>query len=97
MRYLRRAYAYAKAIYPGYQGGEILSTMILGIIGALVGESLFTFLRTATLEITAAGAGLTLPGILVAVLGAIVAISLWGYNQKKQQCLIADWQLSTLT
>ncbi len=45
MRYLRRAYAYAKAIYTGYQGGEILSTMILGIIGALVGESLFTFLQ----------------------------------------------------
>lgn len=71
--------------------------MILGIIGSFLGESLFTFLRTGTLQITATGPGLTLPDILVAVLGAIVAISLWGYNQKKQQCLIADWQLSTLT
>ncbi|MEH1781533.1 GlsB/YeaQ/YmgE family stress response membrane protein [Nostoc sp.] len=70
--------AIAKAIYPGYQGGGILSTMILGIIGAFVGGSLFTLLRTGTLQITAAGTGLTLPGILVAVLGAIVAIYLWG-------------------
>lgn len=76
MRCLRRAYAYPKAIYPGYQGGEILSTMILGITGAFVGGSLFTLLRTKTLQITSAGAGL-IPGILVAVLGTIVAIYLW--------------------
>jgi uncharacterized membrane protein YeaQ/YmgE (transglycosylase-associated protein family) len=68
----------AKAVYPGYQGGGILSTMILGIVGAFVGGSLFTLLQTGTLQITAAGAGLTLPSILVAVLGAIVAIYLWG-------------------
>jgi uncharacterized membrane protein YeaQ/YmgE (transglycosylase-associated protein family) len=78
VRCLRRAYAYAKAIYPGYQGGGILSTMILGIIGAFVGGTLFTLLQTGTLQITAAGAGLTLPGILVAVIGATVAIYLWG-------------------
>jgi uncharacterized membrane protein YeaQ/YmgE (transglycosylase-associated protein family) len=70
--------AIAKAVYPGYQGGGILSTMILGIIGAFVGGSVFTLLQTGTLQITAAGAGLTLPGILVAVLGAIAAIYLWG-------------------
>lgn len=70
--------AIAKAVYPGYQGGGILSTMILGIIGAFVGGSLFTLLKTGTLQITAAGAGLTIPGILVAVIGAIVAIYLWG-------------------
>ncbi|MEH2252915.1 GlsB/YeaQ/YmgE family stress response membrane protein [Nostoc sp.] len=70
--------AIAKAIHPGYQGGGIISTMILGIIGAFVGGTLFTLLRTGTLQITAAGTGLTLGGILVAVLGAIVAIYLWG-------------------
>ena len=66
--------AIAKAIYPGYQGDGILSTMILGIIGAFVGGSMFTLLGTGTLQITSADAGLTLPGILVAVLGAIVTI-----------------------
>jgi len=68
--------AIAKAIYPGTQGGGILSTMILGIIGAFVGGSLFTLFSTGTLALTAPG--LSIPGIFVAVLGAIVAIFLWG-------------------
>ncbi|WP_017652529.1 GlsB/YeaQ/YmgE family stress response membrane protein [Fortiea contorta] len=70
--------AIAKAIYPGYQGGGILSTMILGIVGAFIGGTLFTLFRTGTLQITAAGAGLSIPGLIVAVIGAIVAIYLWG-------------------
>ncbi|WP_341529659.1 GlsB/YeaQ/YmgE family stress response membrane protein [Nostoc sp. UHCC 0302] len=70
--------AIAKAVYSGYQGGGILSTMILGIVGAFIGGSIFTLLRTGTLQLTAAGAGLSLTGILVAVLGAIIAIYLWG-------------------
>lgn len=70
--------AIAKAIYPGYQGGGILSTIILGIIGAFVGGSLFTLIRTGTLQITAAGAGLSIPGLFVAIIGAIIAIYLWG-------------------
>ena len=70
--------AIAKAVYPGYQGGGILSTMILGIVGAFIGGSIFTLLRTGTLQLTAAGAGLSLTGILVAVIGAIIAIYLWG-------------------
>jgi uncharacterized membrane protein YeaQ/YmgE (transglycosylase-associated protein family) len=68
--------AIGKAIYPGTQGGGILSTMILGIIGAFVGGSLFTLFSTGTLALTAPG--LSIPGIFVAVLGAIVAIFLWG-------------------
>ncbi|WP_442943494.1 hypothetical protein [Nostoc sp.] len=50
--------------------------MILDIIGALVDGSLFTLLRTVTLQITAAGADL-ISGLLVAVFGAFVAIYLW--------------------
>jgi uncharacterized membrane protein YeaQ/YmgE (transglycosylase-associated protein family) len=67
--------AIAKAIYPGRQGGGILGTMLLGIIGAFVGGSLVTFLETGALQLTAAG--LSVPGIFVAVLGAILAIFLW--------------------
>lgn len=67
--------AIAKAIYPGYQGGGILSTMILGIVGAFIGGSLLTLLQTGTLQLTATGLSVT--GILVAVLGAIIAIYLW--------------------
>ncbi len=67
--------AIAKAIYPGRQGGGILGTMLLGIIGAFVGGSLFSFLTTGSLSLTAAG--LSLGGILVAVLGAIVALFIY--------------------
>ncbi len=67
--------AIAKAIYPGRQGGGILGTMLLGIIGAFVGGSLVTFLETGALQLTAAG--LSVPGVFVAVLGAILAIFLW--------------------
>ena len=68
--------AIAKAIYPGGQGGGILATMILGIIGAFVGGSLYTFFSTGALALTAPG--LSIPGIFIAVLGAMVAIFLWG-------------------
>ncbi len=69
--------AIAKAIYPGDQGGGILGTIILGIIGAFVGGSLFSLINTGNLAIGSA-ASLSIPGIFVAVLGAIVAIFLWG-------------------
>ncbi|MBR8840655.1 MAG: GlsB/YeaQ/YmgE family stress response membrane protein [Stigonema ocellatum SAG 48.90 = DSM 106950] len=67
--------AIAKAIYPGYQGGGILATMLLGIIGAFVGGSLGFFFSTGNFAIAAPS--LSIPGIAVAVLGAIVAIFLW--------------------
>jgi uncharacterized membrane protein YeaQ/YmgE (transglycosylase-associated protein family) len=70
--------AIAKAIYPGSQGGGILTTMVLGIVGAFVGGSIATFATTGKLALTAAGTGLSVPGIFIAVLGAIVAIFVWG-------------------
>jgi uncharacterized membrane protein YeaQ/YmgE (transglycosylase-associated protein family) len=73
--------AIAKAIYPGAQNVGILGTMILGIIGAFIGGSLVTLIQTGTLAITAAG--LSIPGVFVAVLGALIAIYLWGLiNQR---------------
>lgn len=68
--------AIAKAIYPGQQGGGILATIILGIVGAFVGGSLYTLLSTGTLALTSTG--LSIPGLVIAVLGAMVAIFLWG-------------------
>ena len=68
--------AIAKAIYPGDQGGGILATMVLGIVGAFLGGSLYTFLTTGALTLTATGLNFT--GIFVAVLGAMLAIFLWG-------------------
>jgi uncharacterized membrane protein YeaQ/YmgE (transglycosylase-associated protein family) len=67
--------AIAKAIYPGHQGGGILATMILGIVGAFLGGTLYTVLTTGTLAL--GSAGLSLGGIVVAVLGAILALFIY--------------------
>ncbi|MBW4593287.1 MAG: GlsB/YeaQ/YmgE family stress response membrane protein [Brasilonema angustatum HA4187-MV1] len=67
--------AIAKAIYPGYQGGGILSTIVLGIVGAFVGGTLVNVLQTGTFTLTTAT--LSLPGLFVAVLGAMIAIFLY--------------------
>lgn len=67
--------AIAKAIYPGHQGGGLLSTMVLGIIGAFIGGSIAHLLETGTLGI--ATASLSLTGVIVAVLGAMLAIFLY--------------------
>lgn len=68
--------AIAKAIYPGSQGGGIISTIILGIIGAFVGGSLYSFISTGSVQLIATS--LSLPGLAISVLGAMSAIFLWG-------------------
>lgn len=68
--------AIAKAIYPGHQGGGIFVTIILGILGALVGGWLGQQLLG-----TSGGAiygALTIPSVLFAILGAIVLLFIWG-------------------
>jgi uncharacterized membrane protein YeaQ/YmgE (transglycosylase-associated protein family) len=49
--------------------------MILGIVGAFIGGSFYTFLTTGTLALTTVS--FNLGGLLVAIVGAIVAIFLW--------------------
>lgn len=68
--------AIAKALYPGHQGGGILATILLGIIGAFVGGSLYALLTTGSLVLT--GASLSIPGLIVAVIGSMIAIFIWG-------------------
>jgi uncharacterized membrane protein YeaQ/YmgE (transglycosylase-associated protein family) len=67
--------AIAKAVDPQARGGGILSTILLGIIGAFVGGSLGVFFQTGHLSLAAST--LSIPGIAVAVLGAIVAVFVW--------------------
>lgn len=67
--------AIAKAIYPGHQGGNILGTLLLGVIGAFVGGTLYNLLTTGSF--TLAAAGLSLGGILVAIIGAVVALFIY--------------------
>jgi uncharacterized membrane protein YeaQ/YmgE (transglycosylase-associated protein family) len=67
--------AIAKAIYPGRQGGGIISTMVLGIIGAVIGGVLVTLFETGRFQLTAAT--LSIPGVIVAIIGAMIAIFIW--------------------
>lgn len=69
--------ALAKLIYPGTQGGGILSTMVLGIVGAFVGGTLYTLVTTGKFAIATIGANSVIPSLIFAVLGAMVAIFLW--------------------
>jgi uncharacterized membrane protein YeaQ/YmgE (transglycosylase-associated protein family) len=69
--------AIAKAIVPGRQGGGWISTIVLGIVGAFIGGSLHTLIQTGSLQLAAPG--LSVAGVFVAVLGAIVAIFIYGF------------------
>lgn len=73
--------AIAKAIYPGHQGGGILATMLLGIIGAFIGGTLFTLLTTGTFALTATG--FNIGGLIVAIIGAMIAVFIWGLITKR--------------
>lgn len=68
--------AIAKAVVPGHQGGGWLSTLVLGVVGAFIGGTLMTLIQTGSLQLGAPG--LSIPGVFVAVLGAIIAIYLNG-------------------
>jgi uncharacterized membrane protein YeaQ/YmgE (transglycosylase-associated protein family) len=67
--------AIAKAIDPAARGSGILGTLLLGIMGAFVGGTLATLLTTGKLVSTTAT--LSLAGILIAVVGAIIAVFIW--------------------
>lgn len=68
--------AIAKAIYPGRQGGGILATMVLGIVGSFLGGMIFTLIQTGRFALVGSNA-INIPSIIVAVIGAMVAIWLW--------------------
>jgi uncharacterized membrane protein YeaQ/YmgE (transglycosylase-associated protein family) len=67
--------AIAKALYPGRQGGGIFSTILLGIVGAFIGGTLATILTTGSFSLAATS--LSIPGVILAVLGALLAVFSW--------------------
>jgi uncharacterized membrane protein YeaQ/YmgE (transglycosylase-associated protein family) len=74
--------AIAKAIYPGRQGGGILGTILLGVVGAFIGGTLAVMLTTGRL--TLATTTVSVPGIILAVLGALIAIFIWHLYHKRR-------------
>jgi uncharacterized membrane protein YeaQ/YmgE (transglycosylase-associated protein family) len=71
--------AIAKLIVPGNQGGGFLATAGLGISGAFIGGAVHNLIKYGGLmSPTKNGQILSLGSIGIAVMGAIVAIFLWG-------------------
>lgn len=68
--------AIAKAIYPGNQGGGILATMLLGIVGAFLGGTVYNLIVNGSIQL--AGVAFSFGGFIVAILGAMLAIWIWG-------------------
>jgi uncharacterized membrane protein YeaQ/YmgE (transglycosylase-associated protein family) len=67
--------ALAKLIMPGKQGGGIVITMVLGVVGALVAG----FLGRA-LGWYDTGEG---PGIIASIVGALVVLAVYGFATRK--------------
>ena len=64
--------ALAKLIMPGRQGGGILVTMLLGVVGAVVAG----FLGRALGWYGGEGDG---PGIIASTVGALVVLAIYGF------------------
>jgi uncharacterized membrane protein YeaQ/YmgE (transglycosylase-associated protein family) len=80
--------AIAKLIVPGRQGGGFWATAGLGILGAFLGGMIHNLINTKSLNIGAIIADknvFDIGSILVAVLGSIVAIFLWGLVMGKAE------------
>jgi uncharacterized membrane protein YeaQ/YmgE (transglycosylase-associated protein family) len=70
--------AIAKLIYPGQQGGGILATIVLGILGALVGGYIGQALLGSSAAASASVGAFSIGSIIFAVLGAMLLIFIWG-------------------
>ena len=70
--------AIAKALYPGSQGGGIFATIGLGILGAMLGGYLGQILLPGAGASAASVGVITIPGVIFAVLGAMLLIFIWG-------------------
>ncbi len=66
--------ALAKLIYPGNQGGGIIATIVLGILGALAGGYVGQLLGLGA----ATAGGFSIASIVTAVVGAMLLIFIWG-------------------
>lgn len=65
--------ALAKLILPGKQGGGIIVTMILGIVGAIVGGWLGSLVGIGSIT-----GAFNIGSIITAVIGAIIVLVIYG-------------------
>ena len=70
----------AKAIYPGRQGGGVMATLVLGMLGAVVGGWAGRLLT----GMPAAGAPLSFASVAWSVVGALVVLFFHGIASRKR-------------
>ena len=63
----------AKLIMPGPDGGGVIATIILGIVGAMVGG----FIGRAVFDNSAANDGFSIMGLVFAVIGALIVLAIY--------------------
>lgn len=61
----------AKWIMPGKDGGGFIMTVVLGVVGAMVGGYVSTLLGMGTVT------GFNLPSLLIAVIGALLVLFIY--------------------
>ncbi len=71
--------AIAKAILPGKQGGGWISTLILGVVGALLGGWIGSLLGLGSVD-----SFFSIGTWLLAIGGSILVILLWGLITRKR-------------
>lgn len=73
--------AIAKAIMPGVQGGGWLATLLLGIVGALLGG----FLASTLFDRQGITSFFSLGTWITAVVGSLIVLFLWGLVAKNRR------------
>ena len=63
----------AKLIMPGPDGGGVIATILLGIVGAIVGG----WIGRAIFDSGAANDGFSIMGLIFAVIGALVVLAIY--------------------
>ncbi len=66
--------AIAKAVLPGEQPGGVLGTMLLGVVGALLGG----FLAAALFTADPLDEFFDISSWLTAIVGSIIVLAIWG-------------------
>ncbi len=70
--------AIAKAIMPGSQGGGWLATLVLGVVGAILGGFLGSLLFNRPL-----GEFWSLYTWAMAIVGALIVLAVWGFIKSR--------------
>ncbi len=70
--------AIAKLILPGKQGGGWLATIVLGIVGALLGGFLGGLIFNVSYSRI-----FSFSGLITAVVGSLIVLIIWGFIQRR--------------